>query len=41
MIRLMLTAAAIMAVFAITVWHDRSDHHQHAAAIVDGLVTRH
>jgi hypothetical protein len=35
MIRMMFLAAAILAVFTVTVWHQHGGHHQHPSSAVD------
>jgi hypothetical protein len=35
MIRMMLLAAAILAVFTVTVWHQHGGRHQHSSHVVD------
>jgi hypothetical protein len=35
MIRMMLCAAAILAVFTATVWHQHGGRHQHPLGVVD------
>jgi hypothetical protein len=35
MIRMMFLAAAILAVFTVTVWHQHGGYHQHPSSVVD------